>query len=100
MLAAFPDWRNEALEVYPAPDRVFVRMRVARTHRGRWGPFAPSGRRLVTTSLAEFPLAADGLLGGEIVHLNPLDSFHQLGLIPTADAGELVLEYRRLRGEG
>jgi hypothetical protein len=100
MLAAFPDWRNERLEFYPAPDRAFVRMRVVRTHTGQWGPFAPTGRELVTTSLAEFPLAPDGLLGGEIVHLNPLDSFHQLGLIPSGDARELVLDYRRLRGEG
>lgn len=99
MFEAFSDWRNDGVELYPAPDRVFARVRVERTHTGTWGQFPPSGKRLVTQSLAEFPVAEDGLLAGEIVHLNPLETLHQLGLIPTAEAARLVVEYRQLRGD-
>lgn len=96
MLAAFPDLRNAAIECYDAGDRVFARLRVERTHAGRWGPFEPTGARLVTTALAEFPLAADGLLAAEVVHLNPLEALSQMSVVPSANAFELAAAYRRL----
>jgi predicted ester cyclase len=85
MLAAFPDFANAGVELYDAGARVFARLRVERTHLGDWNGLAPTGRRIVTAALAEFPLGDDDLLAGEIVHLDPLDALHQLGALPTRD---------------
>lgn len=90
MFTAFPDIENAAVELFDAGDRVFARLRVERTHTGRWRGIAPTGRRVVTGALAEFPLAADGLLAGEIVHMNPLDALAQIGALPTRDPFELA----------
>jgi steroid delta-isomerase-like uncharacterized protein len=90
MLAAFPDLVNAGVELHDAGDRVFARMRVERHHRGTWRGIPPTGRRVVTEALAEFPLGDDGLLAGEIVHMDPLDALHQIGALPTRDPFELA----------
>lgn len=90
MFAAFPDLENAAVELFDAGDRVFASLRVERTHAGDWRGIAPTGRRVVTEALAEFPLAPDGLLAAEIVHMDPLDALHQLGALPTRDPFELA----------
>jgi hypothetical protein len=97
MFQTFPDLKNADVRYYAADDRVFARIRVERTQTGRWGPFDPTGARLVTEALAEFPLSADGLLAAEIVHLNPLNALHQMGVVPSANAFELADAYRRLQ---
>jgi steroid delta-isomerase-like uncharacterized protein len=99
LLAAFPDLRNVVHGLHDAGDRVFARLSVERTHRGDWGGVAATGRRLTTSALAEFVIAADGRLEAEVVHANPLEALHQLGAAPTANAFELAAAWRRLAGE-
>lgn len=97
LFAAFPVFTNTAERWYDSGDSAFVELTVERTHLGQWGPFAPTGRRLRTTSLAHFPLAPDGLLRAEIVYLNPAEALHQLGALPSMDLFAVAEELARLR---
>lgn len=90
LFSTFPDLLNEEVTPYDAGDRVFATIVVRRTHTGAWGPFAATGREIVTHALAEFPIAGDGLLEAEIVHINPLEALQQMGLVPTRNVFELV----------
>ena len=97
LFATFPDFVNVEGTYYEAADNVFVELSVRRTHTNAWGPVPASGRVLHTSSLAHFPLAADGLLAGEIVYLNPVESLYQTGALPSADLFEVAAELARLR---
>ncbi|MGY1812277.1 nuclear transport factor 2 family protein [Blastococcus sp. SYSU D00820] len=94
LFATFPDLVNEEVTLHDAGDRVFASIVVRRSHLGAWGPFAPTGREVVTHALAEFLIAADGLLAAEIVHVNPLEGLHQIGAVPTRSVLELARLYR------
>lgn len=100
LFSSFPDLRNEKVTLHAAADRAFATMVVRRHHRGMWGPFAPTGREVVTHALAEFPIAADGLLQAEIVHINPLEALQQIGVVPTRNVFELARLYAELSGTG
>lgn len=97
LMTAFPDLRNTEVEVYDAGNRVFATMTVRRRHLGRWGPYTPTGAEVVTRALAEFPVAPDGLLEAEIVHINPLEGLRQIGAVPTSDVMRLAALYDELR---
>lgn len=94
LFASFPDLVNEDVELFDAGSRVFARMTVRRRHLGDWAGFPPTGRLVVTHALAEFPIAEDGLLEAEIVHMNPLEALRQIGACDTADVMELALRSR------
>ena len=98
LFSTFPDLLNEEVTLHDAGDRVFASIVVRRHHRGTWGPFAPTGREIVTQALAEFPIAADGLVEAEIVHINPLEALYQAGIVPTPNVFELAQLYRDATG--
>ena len=96
MFASFPDFTN-AEETYHVSERaIFVEIETQRTHDGVWRSFSPTGRRFRTTSLAQFPIADDGLLGGEIVHVNPVDALYKIGALPSTDLFATVRRFRPL----
>ncbi|HXT94224.1 MAG TPA: nuclear transport factor 2 family protein [Trebonia sp.] len=100
LLTTFPDLRNTEVELYDAGTHVFATMTVRRRHLGMWGPFPPTGAEVVTHALAVFPIAADGLLQAEIVHINPLEGLLQIGAVPTSDVLQLAGRYDALlRGQ-
>jgi steroid delta-isomerase-like uncharacterized protein len=92
LFASFPDLVNEEVEFFDAGPRVFATMVVRRRHLGAWAGFPPTGRVVVTHALAEFPIAPDGLLEAEIVHMNPLEALQQVGACHTKDVMELALQ--------
>ncbi|MEV4098721.1 glucose 1-dehydrogenase [Nonomuraea sp. NPDC049649] len=96
MFQSFPDFVNES-ETYHVSERaVFVEIVTRRTHEGMWRSFSPTGRQFRTTSLAQFPIAEDGLLGGEIVHVNPVDALYKIGALPNKDLFDTVKRFRPL----
>lgn len=98
LFRTFPDLVNEEVALHDAGDRVFASITVRRHFRGTWGPFAPTGEEIVTHALAEFPLAPDGLLEAEIVHINPLEALEQIGVVPTRSVLRLAELYQRAAG--
>lgn len=98
LFSSFPDIVNEQVEVFDAGARVFATMLVRRRHLGEWAGFPPTGRTVVTHALAEFPIAPDGLLEAEIVHMNPLEALQQIGACHTKDVMELALQARETSG--
>ena len=98
MFDSFPDFLNET-EVYHVSDKaIFVEIVTERTHDGPWQTFEPTGATFRTTSLAQFPIAPDGLLGGEIVHVNPADALYKIGALPSPDLFQTVRRFRPLAG--
>ncbi|MDI9897405.1 nuclear transport factor 2 family protein [Rhodococcus sp. IEGM 1381] len=95
LFGSFPDLVNEEVTLHDAGDRVFATIVVRRHHRGAWGPFPATGREVVTHALAEFPVGTDGLLEAEIVHINPLEALHQIGVVPTQSVMELAHLYHQ-----
>lgn len=95
MFTSFPDFLNQLEIIHVAERAIFVEVTTARTHAGQWGPFAATGESFQTNSLAHFPIADGGLLGGEIVHVNPSDVLHKIGALEGSDIFEST---RRLRG--
>lgn len=93
LFTAFPDLLNEDVTLYDGGTRVFATIQLRRRHTGMWGIFPPTGREIVTHALAEFPIAADGLIEAEIVHINPLEALQQIGAVPTRDVFELAALY-------
>lgn len=98
MFASFPELLNES-ETYHVSDKaIFVEIVTERTHEGPWQDFQPTGTTFRTTSLAQFPIAPDGLLGGEIVHVNPVDALYKIGALPSSDLFRTVRRFRPLAG--
>lgn len=95
MFRSFPDFENVSTTFHVAPQAIFVEVVTERTHDGQWGRFGPSGRHFRSSSLAQFPVTADGRLGGEIVHLNPAHALHEIGALPSSDLFDVA---RRVRG--
>lgn len=96
MFESFPDFVNVSTTVHPSTDAIFVEVVTERTHEGVWRSIAPTGRTFRSTSLAQFPIAEDGLLGGEIVHVNPVDALHKIGALPSSDLFATVRRFRPL----
>lgn len=98
MFASFPDFLNESETYHVSEQAIFVEIVTERTHGGPWRDFEPTGTRFRTTSLAQFPIAPDGLLGGEIVHVNPVDALYKIGALPSPDLFRTVRRFRPLAG--
>ncbi|MGC5021422.1 glucose 1-dehydrogenase [Micromonospora sp. DT47] len=98
MFASFPDFANESETYHVSDEAVFVEIVTERTHGGPWRDFEPTGTTFRTTSLAQFPIAPDGLLGGEIVHVNPVDALYKIGALPNPDLFRAVRRFRPLAG--
>lgn len=96
MFESFPDFVNVSTTVHPSTDAVFVEVVTERTHEGVWRSIAPTGRTFRSTSLAQFPIAEDGLLGGEIVHVNPVEALYKIGALPSSDLFATVQRFRPL----
>jgi len=95
MFRSFPDFENVSTKFHVAEQAIFVEVVTERTHNGQWGRFGPSGKHFRSSSLAQFPVTADGQLGGEIVHLNPAHALHEIGALPSSDVFDVA---RRVRG--
>lgn len=98
MFASFPDFENVSETYHESAEAIFVEVVTERTHAGTWQQFAPTGTTFRTTSLAQFPIAPDGLLGGEIVHVNPVDALYKIGALPSPDLFRTVRRFRPLAG--
>lgn len=98
MFASFPDFLNESKTYHVSESAVFVEIVTERTHGGPWRDFEPTGTTFRTTSLAQFPIAPDGLLGGETVHVNPVDALYKIGALPSPDLFRTVRRFRPLAG--
>ena len=99
MFASFPDFLNESETYHVAEKAIFVDIVTERTHDGPWRDLEPTGTTFRTTSLAQFPIAPDGLLGGEIVHVNPVDALYKIGALPSPDLFRTVRRFRPLAGK-
>ncbi len=78
---AFPDGRFELQELVAAGDRVFARSRFVGTHRGPFGPLAPTGAKVEVSFMDLYRLEA-GLIAE---HWHDFDQFglmQQLGALP------------------
>lgn len=99
MFGSFPDFVNASETYHVSDEAVFVEIVTERTHDGPWQDFEPTGTTFRTTSLAQFPVAGDGLLAGEIVHVNPVDALYKIGALPTPDLFRAVRRFRPLAGK-
>lgn len=98
MFASFPDFENVSETVYAGDGAIFVEIVTERTHDGIWRDIPPTGRRFQTSSLAKFPIAPDGLLGGEIVYVDPVDALYKIGALPARDLFAIAHRFRPLAG--
>lgn len=98
MFESFPDFLNESETYHESEQAIFVEIVTERTHDGPWRDLEPTGTTFRTTSLAQFPIAPDGLLGGEIVHVNPVDALYKIGALPSPDLFRTVRRFRPLAG--
>ena len=84
---AFPDWREEIVELVAEGDAVAGRFRCSGTHRGEFLGEAPTGRRMEVEEV--FFLRAEG---GKFVDFwaleDSLSRMRQLGLIPPANRSD------------
>ena len=85
--AAFPDWREEIVELVAEGDTVAGRFKCSGTHRGEFLGEAPTGRRMEVEEV--FFLRAQG---GKFVDFwaleDSLGRMRQLGLIPSPKRSE------------
>lgn len=82
--SAFPDWREEVVEIVAEGDTVAGRFRCSGTHRGEFLGEAPTGKRMDVQEV--FFLRAEG---GRFVDFWALEDglgrMRQLGLLPPGD---------------
>jgi len=79
MITAMPDLAYKILDIFPAEDRVFLRLGIQGTHR-MGGEGAPSKEtKIVAGAMAVYRLK-DGLIVEEIIDGDALGIFRQLGL--------------------
>ena len=85
--AAFPDWREEIVELVAEGDTVAGRFRCSGTYRGEFLGEAPTGRRMEVEEV--FFVRAEG---GRFVDFwaleDSLGRLRQLGLIPSPNRSE------------
>ena len=83
---AFPDWREEIVELVAEDDTVAGRFRCSGTHRGEFLGEAPTGKRMEVDEV--FFLRAEG---GRFVDFwaleDSLGRMRQLGLVPAPEHG-------------
>ena len=59
--AAFPDWRQEIVELVAEDDTVVARFRCTGTHQGPWQGLPPTGRTMLVDEVYFFRVRADRL---------------------------------------
>src|SRR2546423_4087902 len=84
---AIPDFRNVDEHYWIAGDQVFFEAHIEGTHLGDWQGWAPTWRRFSTGIMCRIPIAADGLMGAEIVYLDAADLFTPPGMLPARGSG-------------
>jgi steroid delta-isomerase-like uncharacterized protein len=89
---AFPDQRNEVLELHHADDTVIVEFLLLGTHLGPLRALPPTGRAFTCRMTALFVFDGDRLVN-ERVYFDQNTILRQLGLAhePTSPAGRLAL---------
>jgi steroid delta-isomerase-like uncharacterized protein len=89
---AFPDQRNEVLELHHADDTVIVEFMLLGTHLGPLRALPPTGRSFTCRMTALFVFDGDRLVN-ERVYFDQSTILRQLGLAhdPTSLAGRLAL---------
>jgi steroid delta-isomerase-like uncharacterized protein len=87
---AFPDQRNELIQLHHADDAVIVEFWLKGTHTGPLRALPPTGREF-TTRMTAFFVFEDDKLVCERVYFNPGDIMRQLGVArdPLSVAGRL-----------
>src|SRR3954451_16731220 len=78
--AAFPDQRNELVEMHHADDAVIVEFDLLGTHLGELRGMAPTGKSFVCRTLAIFEFEGDGIVC-ERVYFDTMTILRQLGLM-------------------
>jgi steroid delta-isomerase-like uncharacterized protein len=84
--AAFPDQRNELIELHHADDAVIVEFHLMGTHLGGFRGLPPTGRSFTCRTLAVFVFEGDRIVC-ERVYFDSATILHQLGLAPAALSG-------------
>lgn len=79
--AAFPDWREEILELVAEGDAMAGRFRCSGTHLGEFLGEAPTGRRMEVEEVF-FLRAEEGRFAGFWALEDGLNRMRQLGLLP------------------
>lgn len=99
LFSAVPDFSNTDECYWESDGTVFFEANIGGTHRGTWEGWAPTNRRFSTRLLVRIPIAADGLMEAEVVYLDTVDIFTQLGILPKpGSAQERVMQaVHRLR---
>ena len=77
--SAFPDWREEIVDIVAEDDRVAGRFRCHGTHRGKFAGAAPTGRRMAVDEVF-FLRVEDGRFVGFWALEDERARFRQLGL--------------------
>lgn len=85
--AAFPDWREEIVELVAEGDTVAGRFRCSGTHRGEFLGEAPTGRRMEVEEVF-FLRVADGKFVDFWALEDSLNRMRQLGLITSSKRSE------------
>jgi predicted ester cyclase len=80
--SAFPDWREETVELVAEGDAVAGRFKCAGTHRGEFLGEAPTGKRMEVEEVF-FLRAEDGKFVDFWALEDSLGRMRQLGLLPS-----------------
>jgi predicted ester cyclase len=80
--SAFPDWREEIVELVAEGNMVAGRFRCSGTHQGEFLGEAPTGKRMEVEEVF-FLRAEDGKFVGSWVLEDSLGRMRQLGLVPS-----------------
>jgi steroid delta-isomerase-like uncharacterized protein len=79
--ATFPDLRYTIEDIVAEGDKVVVRWTLKGTHKGQWGPVAPTGKQFTTTGVYIFRIA-NGKLAELWLKWDLWSMAGQLGLLP------------------
>jgi hypothetical protein len=92
---SMPDFVNLEPEWIEAPGHILLKVAFEATFSEPWGPFAPTGNKMHVETLADFIIAPDGLLKAEVVYMNTVDMFHQMGLLPYGNIEDLARTFQK-----
>jgi len=81
-LAAFPDLRMEAADVFASGDKVVARVRATGTHQGEFMDMQATGKSIDVQLIDIFRFDDDGRVGEHWGVMDQLTMMQQLGLVP------------------
>jgi predicted ester cyclase len=82
---AFPDYREELLDLITDGHRVAIHLRISGTQLGPWGPLPPTGRAASFEELAILTLH-EGRIHHQRGIVDNLAALRQLGVVPSPPA--------------